>query len=282
MKRPVRSPFQIARQVAQSVVPRKSYTLLANAINWSYAVRRLGLKQSLRLWHMRLPDMSYREKALVEVTAPNLAYPLYVRPGTSDVRGVLYTVARETYAEYLPKGEVKYILDAGANLGDTAAWFLTRFPEAQVVAVEPDPENFAILRRNAAPYGNRLHPVLAAVWPESAQLSLQGDGVKDAVEVVASTTGDCAGLTIPQLMEQFGIPRLDILKIDIESAELALFSIDSDPWLSRTQFIVIEIHGPECQKAVVDATSRHGFTHRIFRDLHIFERPGQEAIQSIG
>ncbi|GAA0716044.1 FkbM family methyltransferase [Dactylosporangium roseum] len=40
------------------------------------------------------------------------------------------------------------IIDAGANVGTATSWFLQRYPEAQVIAVEPNPEAFAFLAHN--------------------------------------------------------------------------------------------------------------------------------------
>jgi FkbM family methyltransferase len=149
----------------------------------------------------------------------------------------------------------------------------TRYPDSRIIAVEPDSENFDSLLKNCTPYGQRFIPVKAAVWPRTAQLSLQSDKAKDAIQVLDTGNGDCLGMTVPELMDKFSFPRLDIFKCDIEGAELDLFSFDSDQWLSRTGFLVVEVHGPECLDAVLNATSRHGFTHCSYRNLHIFARP---------
>jgi FkbM family methyltransferase len=205
------------------------------------------------------------------MSPPNLSYPFYIRAATTDANEFLYTVVRETYGQYLPQGHVNFILDAGANIGDTAAWFLTRFPQARLIAVEPDPENFTILQRNCAPYGERLLTVRAAVWPIEKRLALNPNQAKDAVEVREAIDGECVGMTIQALMATYNFPQLDIFKCDIEGAERHLFSQNAENWLSRTRFIIIETHGAECLNAVLEATARHGFVHREFRNLHIFE-----------
>ena len=43
---------------------------------------------------------------------------------------------------------VSLVLDLGANVGYSSAYFLSCFPEARVVAVEPDEQNMAICRTN--------------------------------------------------------------------------------------------------------------------------------------
>jgi len=269
----VKSLPEMMRSLMRSIVPWKAYVAVSSFLDWTCALRKLGWKQSRRLWQVDRCRSSALATDLLAISAPNLLGPFFLRPGTSDVNEFVYTIVRETYGRHLPRGEVKFILDAGANMGDTAAWLLTRYSEARLIAVEPDPENFASLVRNCMPYGKRSIPVQAAVWPRSVRLSLSEDVSKDAIQVQEANKGDCIGMTVQELMEQYYFPRLDIFKCDIEGAEKALFSGDPDPWLSRTKFLVVETHGAECLSTVLGATSRHGFTHREFRNLHIFEHP---------
>jgi FkbM family methyltransferase len=261
-----------------SCVPRSLYTAIADTLNWSYAARCLGLRQTLHFkWVSNRKNAAQQDGTMITLKASNLLHPFSVRAGTTDVRTFLYSVAREAYGRYFPAGSVRYILDAGANIGDTSVWFLTRFPDAQVVAVEPDADNFDILAKNSAPYGKRLHLMRAGLWPKRTQLTVKTTQTEDGVQTVESADGSCAAIPIQEVMEQYEFPHLDIFKCDIEGAELQLFSEDCDFWLSRTRFIVIEVHGPDCLNAVLASTSRHGFSHRRFRDLHIFERQPENS-----
>src|SRR4051794_1732111 len=68
-------------------------------------------------------------------------FPLYCRPNTTD-----HAVFRQIFVdrEYRCLDEVKdaqLIIDCGANVGYSSAFFLSRFPKSHLVAVEPDPEN---------------------------------------------------------------------------------------------------------------------------------------------
>ena len=259
---PVRSLSERARQLTRAFLPHGAYGLLASSLDWGCAVRKLGWRQSRRLWRAHPDHASDRSGDWVRVEPTNLSYPFYVRSATTDVDEFLYTVARESYGRYLPGGEVSFILDAGANNGDSAAWLLTRFARAQLIAVEPDRENFSILKRNCEPYGARVALEHCAVWFKPARLSLKGNERNDAIEVFETADGECRGVTVPWLMSKYGFPRLDIFKCDIEGTERQLFSQGADEWLSKTGFVVIEVHGSECLKAVVEATRRYGFTHR--------------------
>lgn len=46
--------------------------------------------------------------------------------------------------------------------------------------------------------------------------------------------------------------KIDLLKIDIEGAELELFRAPAD-WLNDVSSIVIELHGAECEKVFFKA-----------------------------
>src|SRR4029453_4553128 len=48
------------------------------------------------------------------------------------------------------------VVDAGAHRGHTVMEYLEPFPNSRVVALEPEPENFAIAKKTLAPFGERV------------------------------------------------------------------------------------------------------------------------------
>ena len=184
-----------------------------------------------------------------------LPHPVAFRPGTSDVYAIRNVFTREEYPLAGLQG-VRSILDCGANIGAASIWFLRAFPEARLAAVEPDPGNFALLRRNLAPYGGRAAAVQAAVWPSGAPLRLRRGAFRDGLEWSSQVAppsggegGDVRAVTIPQLMSGHGFGEIDLLKIDIERSEIALFSGGCGEWLPRVRNILIELHDGECREA---------------------------------
>src|ERR1700722_1343571 len=175
-------------------------------------------------------------------------YPLYARSGTPDAEEIVHSVVREAYGKYLPDGDVKFVIDAGAYIGDTAAWYLSKFPASRVVALEPNPETFAMLQMNCSPYGPRVKLINGALWYEDAELDLVFDPTTPTGNSVAQheTLGSnrCTAVSVHSILEQAGADEIDIFKIDIEGAELELFTQNPDPWLSRTRYITMEIHSP--------------------------------------
>jgi FkbM family methyltransferase len=164
------------------------------------------------------------------------------------------------------------VIDAGANIGDTTVWYATRFPAALVVAIEPNSYNFDILQKNAAPYGDRIRCLNSALWPVPDR-SLATTGATWTAQVRDSVDADsniCMSIDPLTILRDSGWEAIDIFKIDIEGAELALFLGDCDIWLRKTRSIAIEIHSREAREAVLSATRRNGFTYAVYRDLHVF------------
>src|SRR5947208_4936670 len=78
--------------------------------------------------------------------------PGFVRRGTSDIWTFDQIFVDHEYRCIDSLQGVTTIIDAGANVGYSSAYFLSRFPEARIIALEPDPENFNALRRNLTPW----------------------------------------------------------------------------------------------------------------------------------
>jgi FkbM family methyltransferase len=201
-----------------------------------------------------------------------LPHPFYVRPGAPDANLVLHAIAREAYSYKLPDRSVHLIVDAGANIGDTTVWYSVQFPEAVVVAIEPNPDNFEILSRNCAPYGNRIHLFNGALWPvPNRSLAITGATESAQVrELTQANDSTCTSIDPLTILRNSGAEAIDVFKIDIEGAELELFSGDCDTWLSKTRCIAIEIHSAEAREVVLSATRRNGFTFNVYRDIYVF------------
>jgi FkbM family methyltransferase len=227
---------------------------------------------ALRRWQfLRLSGLSsWRRRThegLHRLSIRGLAAPAWLRPRTSD-----FDVFREVFLEGaydMPvESTVRTIIDAGANIGLSSLYFLRRYPDARIVAIEPDPGNAAMARRNLSPYGHRAAVVEAAVWPTAERLSLSRSTFRDGrdwstrvlpADGVQNIT--VPGVTIEDLMHSHHLDDLDILKMDIEGAELEVLSGDTS-FLARTKCIMIELHedvAPGCTAAFERATAPYGF-----------------------
>jgi FkbM family methyltransferase len=125
------------------------------------------------------------------------------------------------------------VVDAGAHHGQTTIEYLKHFPRSRVIALEPEPENFAIARQALAPFGDRVELLPCALAESVGSVSLRRtshSGAHSLLEVGDMRYYDAPVETLPPIEVQavsldwlcasHGLDRLDILKMDIQGAEL--------------------------------------------------------------
>jgi FkbM family methyltransferase len=160
--------------------------------------------------------------------------------------------------------DAQLVVDAGANVGYASLFFADRYPNATVVAIEPEPANFEALVRNAR-YHPRIKPLRAALWPTQGKLDIANPGDEAwAFQVTAKKTGNIEAVTIPDLLERFAPNngRIDVLKVDIEGAEKELFETGVGSWIDRVGTLILELHDrfrPGCTETVLAALSSHPY-----------------------
>ena len=75
------------------------------------------------------------------------------------------------------------------------------------------------------------------------------------------------------ILRQFKERQIDVFKIDIEGAEIALFNNNNClEWIRATRYFAIEIHSAEGRKVVEAIMAQNGFNHHRYKDLDIFCR----------
>jgi len=149
------SSFDGVRRRIRRYAPKPIYRLAAGCANAIWGGHRVGIVSYWRLRKLVHAKDVYPNES-IPIVLPTLQHPLYVRPGTTDASEVIQNCIREAYGVLLPAEPVRLIVDAGASIGDTTAWFLSKFPKATVVALEPAQDNFKLLVKNCEPYGSRL------------------------------------------------------------------------------------------------------------------------------
>ncbi len=126
-----------------------------------------------------------------------------------------------------------FVVDAGAHHGQTAAEYLKHFTGSRVIALEPDPGNFAVARQALAPFGDRVDVLPLALAEADGSVSLRRtshSGAHSLLEVGDMRYFDAPVETLPpvevravsldSLCASYRLDRLDILKMDIQGAEL--------------------------------------------------------------
>ncbi|MDN4066470.1 FkbM family methyltransferase [Paenibacillus vini] len=195
---------------------------------------------------------------------PFMKYPVYAREGTSDL-----TVYRQIFLgrDYIFKLSFtpKLIIDGGANVGYGSVLFATVYPEAEIIAVEPESSNYEVLQYNTAPYG-KITTKQTGLWNKDTFLKVRDIGLDkwgSIVEETVSTDPEAfQASTISSLLKDYPDQVIDILKLDIEGAEKELFTSNYDEWLGRVKVLIIELHDPMkrgCSKAFFKAISNYDF-----------------------
>jgi FkbM family methyltransferase len=140
-------------------------------------------------------------------------------------------------------GRRPLIIDAGANIGASSVYLALSFPEAQIVAIEPDAGNFALLSANVE--GLKVRCLQAAIASSSGRTRLVDPGIGAwGYRTDPSGAGpEVPTVTVAQVFQENGEPLFHpfLVKIDIEGGERDLFEGDTS-WVERTAIVVVELH----------------------------------------
>ena len=136
------------------------------------------------------------------------------------------------------------IIDAGAHIGAATVWFKHQFPEARIVAVEPEPENFALLAQNTMGMEG-VSTVQGAVASYNGTGYLQDPKCETWGFRVAPTQAEDEPAVKMHTMRRLMAMEPDatpfIAKVDIEGGEAELFSANTG-WMDSFPLIVWEAH----------------------------------------
>ena len=229
--------------------PYRLYTSLKTPLY----VYRLGVKEGIGTVR-RFLTASSRE--LIEARVPGTDRTVWVRGQSSDRRCYDQVFIRDDYGLRYT-GDPKLIVDGGANVGYSTVYFATRFPNATVVAVEPEPSNVDLLRRNVAGLPN-VDVVEGALWPSHGALAIANPS--DAkwsftVRPAGASDASIRAMTVDDVMRRARARRIGILKLDVEGAEADLFEA-SAAWIDSVDQIVVELHPhkqPRCREVFENA-----------------------------
>ena len=133
-----------------------------------------------------------------------------------------------------------YVIDCGANIGLSVIYMKTLYPQAEIVAFEPDDANFRYLEKNVTSFGfTNVKIYKEAIWTANTYLNFQSEG---SLASRISEEGDrpikVKATRLYDLLDR----DVDFLKIDIEGAEYAVLK-DIKDRLGLVKHIFLEYHG---------------------------------------
>lgn len=183
---------------------------------------------------------------LFKIKRPNFKHPFHVRVPSSDIDTFVQIFINQEY-NFLVESHPKTIVDAGANIGLASIYFANKYPDAKIIAIEPEQSNYELLKKNIAPYPNII-PLQAALWNKNEELDLIDPGLgnwgfmttlKDSSE--HHSCHSVMAITIDKIIENYNLEKIDVLKIDIEGAEKEVFN-DTSSWIEKVDSLIVELH----------------------------------------
>ena len=142
------------------------------------------------------------------------------------------------------------IVDAGAHIGMSVLYFKTMFPQARIIAFEPIPTNYELIKKNVeenqlenvelyqavvAPKPGILRiqePVGEGVWKSGAGIIPKGwKGIQDNKEIKVEAIG------IAEILRD----KIDLFKMDIEGMEYEVIR-NAGPQIRNVANWMIEVH----------------------------------------
>lgn len=183
-------------------------------------------------------------------TLPWHGRAIHYRPGSSDPE-VIYKILLKggKKADYwVPPGvQPKVIWDIGANIGSASVYLAERFPQAQIHAFEPVPENFALVEKNVA--GLTVMPHNLAIGAQDGEIEITASDYPlnfggFSFHYSGSVAAPVAKVRMarPDTLIAQGIPAPDLIKVDTEGAEWDILTSFPEEVLSRVGWILGELH----------------------------------------
>ncbi len=177
-----------------------------------------------------------------------------LRPGTTDANVYSQIYLGHFLRLVYPLADAvapRYILDAGANAGFSSVLFALLWPDAVIVALEPDASNYAALVAQVADLP-QVRPMHAGLWGRRARVGVADSSGGEWGLVFAelpptndsSADGSVDAYSVSDVAALFDdVSAFDFVKIDIEGAEGVVFAPGADlSWVNAVQVVSLEVH----------------------------------------
>ena len=198
------------------------------------------------------------------VKLPSRKVEVFIRPNTKDRATFKEVFVAGIYNTPLPIVP-QTIVDAGANVGLASVFFKMKYPGAEIVAIEIESENVAMIKKNTAAFRD-ITVLEKALYNKKSFFQIEdpyhATNSFQVREVSNDDNHDIESVTLDDILATKQWATIDILKLDIEGAEKELFEEHYQNWLPRTKVIMVETHDrmkPKCSYAVMKAINEYNF-----------------------
>tara|TARA_B110000483_G_C18206318_1_gene547814 strand:+ start:2180 stop:2971 length:792 start_codon:yes stop_codon:yes gene_type:complete len=210
--------------------------------NYSPYIVELGIFEGPKLAKALFPKNN--KKDFLEVKMKGYKHSIFLRNKSTDISNfheIFFNIKFPLPNNLNPK----FIIDAGANAGYASIYFLNKYPNANIIAIEPDLKNFNLLQKNCDRYIN-FKSLKSAIWINNNYVKIQNPNAgSTAFQIIESDNIDSdsfSAITIDAVLKGSSFEYIDILKIDIEGVEKTLFEKGNFNWLNKVHVLIIELH----------------------------------------
>jgi FkbM family methyltransferase len=136
------------------------------------------------------------------------------------------------------------VVDVGANVGYSVVYFARLFPQAKIIAIEPNPINLKALTRNVElnALQNRVIVLKVAAGTSDGTIYLVDRGAASFTTADVELSG--VKVSVADIFKQLAAERIDVLKIDCEGAEYPIIMDDRFAALEAAT-LLLEWHATE-------------------------------------
>lgn len=192
-------------------------------------------------------------------------------------------------AAHLPPGT--WAIDVGANVG----YFTVKFARwvsggGKVIALEPEAENFARLtgRLQRLRLTEVVEARMAAAADRTAVMNIEINDLHPADHKLTASGGIAVqGMAIDELVAEAGHPRVGLIKIDTQGAEMMVLQGARETIVRSRPAIFIEIDDQGLRSfgstgtALLDLLSGYGYRYRLLERSGATEISAQAILERI-
>jgi FkbM family methyltransferase len=165
------------------------------------------------------------------------------REPTNDLSVAHEVFVQQIYRPRVTKArdDVRLVVDVGANVGYSVVYFARLFPQAKIIAIEPNPINLKVLTRNVELNGlqNRVSILKVAAGISDGTIYLVDRGAASFTTPDVVVSG--VKVSVADIFRQLAAECIDVLKIDCEGAEYSIIMDDRFAAL-RAATLLLEWH----------------------------------------
>ena len=165
------------------------------------------------------------------------------------------------------------VVDVGASNGDSSIFFAKRGAE-MVIALEPMPESYKLALKNVEINGlsHKVKLVNAALFAERGKTKFKVSTKNPNANSISPTKQvtdlgivydyeiEVETLTLQDLIEDFNLDRISLLKMDCEGCEYYVFNHTDQSILDKIEKVILEFHGGP--QGIPNLLSKNCFTVR--------------------